>query len=282
MFMKKFLFFLILILSLTLVSCGGTEPDPNNKPGDDPITNPTVVYYTVEFLVEGNVIYTCKVEEGQAATPPAIDPSLYGVEFLEWDTDEYLCVTKDLKVNAKVKSLEGEWFTVEFYVNGNLVDFYRVLKGSSVTPPEINPNDYEMEFVGWDSDAYNRVECDLIINAIFKDKDDKTEPQETFLVEFYFMGELLYSTRVEYGSSVTPPTVNGDKYNAVFLGWNTDEYNYVTSDLRVEAEYQTKEKAIYIEIDGDIINPNSPYIIYSDRDLEYLNLEDFGYSILYG
>lgn len=289
MSMKKLLFFLLILLSFVLASCGGdpepTNPVPNqqgNSGGSDEETkpNPTVpdeVYYTVEFLVEGRVVATFKVKEGESVIPPDINPSDYGVIFEGWDSDEYKCVTKDLKINAKVKSMEGEWFTVEFYAKGELVAFYRVEKGTSLTPPTINEDKYEEKFLGWDSNAYLCVEADLVINAVFGSDTDRPNPIEEFKVEFYVNGKLVYSTTASKGASVTPPVVSDKEYT--FKGWDNDGYLNVESDLIINAIIESNMVNTYFNIDGVVINSNNPCTYLNINALDKINLADFGYIV---
>ena len=94
--MKKiFSLLFIFVIAFLVVGCGD-KPDPT----------PEKKEYTVEFVVDGKVIDTQKVEEGKSATAPS-DPKKDGYEFKGWDKD-FTNVTSDLKVNAKFEKTTVE------------------------------------------------------------------------------------------------------------------------------------------------------------------------------
>ena len=89
--MKKLLVALCLVMLLVLVGCA------NNT------------MYTVNFIVEGEVVSTQEVKHGEDAVAPA-NPELEGATFKEWDKD-YTNVKENLEINAV---FEKEEFTVKF------------------------------------------------------------------------------------------------------------------------------------------------------------------------
>ena len=58
-----------------------------------------------------------------------------------------------------------EFYTVEFLVDGNVVDTQEVLKGNDAILPN-NPVKEGYEFIGWDKE-YTNVENNLKVNANF-------------------------------------------------------------------------------------------------------------------
>ena len=89
--MKKLLVALCIVMLLVLVGCA------NNS------------VYTVNFIVEGEVVSTQQVKYGEDAQAPQ-DPELEGATFKEWDKD-YKNVKENLDINAV---FEKEEFTVIF------------------------------------------------------------------------------------------------------------------------------------------------------------------------
>ncbi len=131
--------------------------------------------YTVKFLVDGKVVDTQEVEEGKAATKPA-DPSKEGYEFTGWDKD-FSNVKSNLEINATFKenAPAGKYYTVEFVVDGKVIDSQQVLEGTAaVLPKQPDPvgNKY---FAGWRKDTSN-VTSDMKVTAIMTEVnfDSKT------------------------------------------------------------------------------------------------------------
>ena len=102
--MKKFLVLLFALLSVvTIVGC---KKDPEKKE------------YTVEFIVDEEVVDTQKVLEGKDAVAPK-DPVKDGYKFAGWDK-EFTNVTSDLKVNAVFEKLGPSVMTYQEFVNAEL------------------------------------------------------------------------------------------------------------------------------------------------------------------
>ena len=125
---------------------------------------PQTKKFKVEFLVDGKVVSTQEVEEGKGATAPA-DPVKDGYEFTGWDK-EFNKVTSDLKVNAKFKELPtAKYYTVEFIVNGEVINTQQVKEGESAVLPEQPEPINGKYFAGWRKDTSN-VTSDMKVNAI--------------------------------------------------------------------------------------------------------------------
>ncbi len=215
--MKKiFSLLFIFVIAFLVVGCGD-KPDPT----------PEKKEYTVEFVVDGKVIDTQKVEEGKSATAPS-DPKKDGYEFKGWDKD-FTNVTSDLKVNAKFEktTVETKKYTVKFLVDGKVIDTQEVEEGKSATAPS-DPKKDGYEFKGWDKDFTN-VTSDLETNAVFE------EAKVYHTVEFLVEGKTYATVKVEHGKAAElpeQPTLEG-KY---FAGWLKDTSN-VTEDMRVRAKF---------------------------------------------
>lgn len=208
--MKKILSLLFVLVTIFMIGCG-----ENKK-------------YTVEFLVDGAVINSQSVLEGESAIAPN-NPKKDEYEFIGWDK-EFNNVKSDLKVNALFKkNATMETYVVNFLVDGNVVDTQNLLKGEdAVAPSEPKKDGYE--FVGWDKDFTN-VESDLEVNALF----EKSKVYHT--VEFVVEGAKYATCQVEDGKAAElpeQPTLDG-KY---FAGWRKDT-SCVTSDMTVQAKFVT-------------------------------------------
>lgn len=96
--------------------------------------------YTATFKDEnGNVIAIVKANYGESAEEPAV-PDKEGYVFVGWDSDDYLCMTKDGTFTAKYVS-EADYATIEFTTKtyakecmaGTHLALYRLIK---ITPAD--------------------------------------------------------------------------------------------------------------------------------------------------
>ena len=111
--MKKLLIAFCLLMLLVLTGC-------NNS------------IYTVNFIVEGEVVSTQQVKHGDDAVAPA-NPELEGATFKEWDKS-YKNVKGNLDINAV---FEKEEFSVVFFdEDGNVLKQEIVKYNESATAPQ--------------------------------------------------------------------------------------------------------------------------------------------------
>lgn len=291
--MKKILLLIIVLLSFSLVSCNGgndvvgggnnNQQTPNKDPNNntDPIkpTGPVVKEeFKVIFMFDGMILHEETVYYGEAVEPPYFKGEEYGVEFLGWDSDKYKYVTSDLVINAKYRRFDEEFFIVNFYFDGKLLASYEVARGESVSEPDV-PHVEGKEFIGWSTYDFSCVESDLEVHALFKEIGET----QVYTVNFYLADKIIYSTTASYGSKVEAPYISEKDYGVKFNGWDSYEFEYVTKDLDIHALYDSLNNGpyyVYLNIDGDIINPNNPLICRFKEDLQYkIYLEEYGYTL---
>lgn len=256
--MKYLKFFLMLIVLFTFVGCG-EEPSPTPGPIDDPTPIEEKKEYTVEFYVDGVMIDSQKVLEGESATKPA-DPKIEGMVFDGWDTD-FTNVHSDLFVSA-IFSKEIIKYKATFKVDGEVYEVVEVEEGNSLVYPT-NPTKEHFEFVGWDKADLGKLTEDVEINALFEEVE--------FLVSFYLDGALIHSEYVAKGEAAKEfelPIPEGRE----FVSWDK-EFScvmekmdiYGTTDIDRTLDREEISKAVteldeyfssltYPLIDGDVID----------------------------
>ena len=200
--------------------------------------NPTV--YTVRFFYgENNTqIKTEQVAIYSYATAPTSEQVVReGYDFKEWNPDTYNHITSNLDVYAVY---EKKTYTVTFKDDENHVIATKTVEYNETVE---SPSDEEM---GSYKEKYNRVwngtwdksltniTQDQIITAVYDLK--------TFKVEFkdYDGTSLQVSNDVEYGSNVIQPS-NPEREGYDFKNWNPSNWNPITEDKEISAEYDIKK-----------------------------------------
>ena len=236
--MKKLLVALCIVMLLVLVGCA------NNS------------VYTVNFIVEGEVVSTQQVKHGEDAQAPQ-DPELEGATFKEWDKD-YKNVKENLDINAV---FEKEEFTVIFLdIDGNVLKEEKVKYGEQATAPTA-PELEGHTFKEWNKDITS-IKENLEVSPVYE--------KIKFTVKFFDEdGTLLHEVKVAYGAKAVNPK-DPQKHGYKFTGWDKD-YSNVKENLDITATYELQTYTItYKDEEGNIIEGLTPssYTINDDASLE--------------
>ena len=211
--------------------------------------------YTVTFCDSNDkVISTQKVKYQESAAPPT-PPTVEGKTFSKWSTDEYLSVTKDLKIKA---IYEASVYNVIFKDwNGTQIgETQKVEYGKDAVEPESPNTKKGYHFVGWDKDLTN-IKQNITITAQY----EKNEYTVTFCDS---NNNVISTQKVKYQESATPPTPP-DVEGKDFYKWSTDEYLSVTKDLTVTAIYGTTVLQVtFKDWDGSQIGETQK-VLYGDN-----------------
>ena len=211
--------------------------------------------YTVTFCDSNDkVISTQKVKYQESAAPPT-PPTVEGKTFSKWSTDEYLSVTKDLKIKA---IYEASVYNVIFKDwNGTQIgETQKVEYGKDAVEPESPNTKKGYHFVGWDKDLTN-IKQNITITAQY----EKNEYTITFCDS---NNNVISTQKVKYQESATPPTPP-DVEGKDFYKWSTDEYLSVTKDLTVTAIYGTTVLQVtFKDWDGSQIGETQK-VLYGDN-----------------
>jgi len=208
---------------------------------------PAPTTYTVTFVdgLTNEVIATQEVEEGNAATAPAV-PEHEGYEFIGWDVD-FSNITSDLTVTAQYEEVivpPAEYQLVIYYLrwSDGLQDW--VAAQSAYTTTIIEGEAYDVanqipETIG--EYVLDHVEGatsgiasgNVEINAYYV-----IPAPTTYTVTFVdgLTNEVIATQEVEEGTAATAPAApEHEGYN--FVGWDVD-FSNITSDLTVTALYE--------------------------------------------
>ena len=121
----------------------------------------TMKTFTVQFVVDGQVVATQTVKYGESANAPS-SPQKEGYKFVGWN-GEYSNVTADATVTAEFAI---QTYTVTFVdFDGSELDKQTVEYGKSATKPA-DPSRDGFEFSGWVGD-YTNVTADMVVRASY-------------------------------------------------------------------------------------------------------------------
>lgn len=128
--------------------------------------------------------------------------------------------------------------------------------GKNAVAPEI-PVREGYTFTGWDK-TLTSIKEDCTIKAQFK--------INTYNVKFFdSKGKILKSEKVVYNQSATAPTEVNTPTGYKFLGWNTDEYLSVKSDLSVYGIYDWGNRQLPIAVSNvSATRQQDGYYVYFD------------------
>ena len=170
---------------------------------------------------------------------------------------------------------EENYYTVNFYFEDLLIDSYHVKEGEGIVEPIFDWENYQVEFIGWDSYDFQNVIGDLDIHAIVKPLIE----ENYYTVNFYFEDFLIYSYQVKEGEGVIEPMFDWESYQVEFIGWDSYDFQNVIGDLDIHAIVKPLVEEIYVDfcLDGYLIEQ----AIY--KNIEELSLPDIepkkGYRI---
>lgn len=207
----KYLKIIFLVVIVLFFACCKDEDAPNQNE-DPPSVDPEPVLvkeYEVEFYVDGVVVSSQIVKEGESAIRPD-DPEISGMVFIGWDTD-FTNVQSNLYINAEFEKLIIK-HTATFYVNGEVYKVVEVEEGKSLVYPA-DPEVLHFEFKGWDRPMYTRISEDVVITAVLE--------QTEFLVKFYLDEKLISENYVTKGELPSEPALSIPE-GREFVGWDKE------------------------------------------------------------
>lgn len=236
-------------------------------------------WYRVDFYVD-NVVYCRYYVEGGEASPMPADPVKPSDETNNYTFDKWLdsrgreadlgSITSNTEVYAHFGT-QKRTYTVEFYVEGKLVDTQRVTTGAAAVAPGegkvqaaiSSEEGVDKTFKGWDK-TYGEVKSDLVVNAVI----ERTLETRTVTFKWWGLeGEKSEEMTVTFGTAAVAPEVENttiEKEDGIYVfdGWEVvtqgyDSWTSVKSDLTVEAQYKKYPKVFevrFLDAEGALID----------------------------
>ena len=224
-------------------------------------------WYRVDFYV-GDIVYCRYYVEGGKASPMPADPVKPSDETNNYTFDKWLdshgrkadlsSITSNTAVYAHFGT-QKRTYTVEFYVEGKLVDTQRVTTGAAAVAPGdkvqaaiSSEEGVVKEFKGWDK-TYGEVKSDLVVNAVI----ERTLEKRTVTFKWWGLeGEKSEEMKVTFGTAAVAPEVENttiEKEDGIYVfdGWEVvttgyDSWTSVKSDLTVKAQYKCYPKVFEV------------------------------------
>ena len=233
--MKRIAFLLTMIMVLALlVACTATEPKS----------------YTVNFVVNGEVVSSTVYEEGATPTAPTVEDystNWMTYEFSGWDK-EVVAVSGDVTYTAVFTSTVREYDVTFIYGGATTGTPVKVTWGATPDAPTTGLNyetvDKVYTFVGWDK-TVGPVTQDVVYTARYK-----SVPQVYDVTFVYEGGNKTVTVPYEYGATPVAPTKAGDYYHTVektytFSAWDKT-IAAVTGDVTYTASYTEAPRSYVI------------------------------------
>ena len=233
--MKRIAFLLTMIMVLALlVACTATEPKS----------------YTVNFVVNGEVVSSTVYEEGATPTAPTVEDystNWMTYEFSGWDK-EVVAVSGDVTYTAVFTSTVREYDVTFIYGGATTGTPVKVTWGATPNAPTTGLNyetvDKVYTFVGWDK-TVGPVTQDVVYTARYK-----SVPQVYDVTFVYEGGNKTVTVPYEYGATPVAPTKAGDYYHTVektytFSAWDKT-IAPVTGDVTYTASYTEAPRSYVI------------------------------------
>ena len=198
------------------------------------------VVYTVDFVVDGNIVNTQKVLEGQTVIAPTTVELPEGKILVGWENaDDLQTVSSNMTVNAILADKE---YTVTIYgLDDIVVDEITVVHGENAILP--NYADYSTEY--YTATGYSSTPTAVTENTSVFVLYEKV----SFTVEFKVLGSTYLEKSVEYLDTVQLPA-SPVRAGYIFTGWLLDGVPFdfkteITEDISLSAEFTKIEKKKY-------------------------------------
>lgn len=199
----------------------------------------TLNYYTITFVVDGEVVSTQSVAYGSAIKAPKVSEKK-GYTFNGWSDIPATMPAKDL-------TIEGSYtinnYTITFTLDGEVISSQSLAYGSPINAPEV-PDKEGYSFSGWGDIPATMPAKDLVLEG-------------TYLVNYYTIifkidGEVISSQSLAYNSPIEIPEVP-EKEGYTFGGWDAVPDSMPAKNLTFEGVYTINNYTVTFTLDGEVI-----------------------------
>ncbi|MBO5223699.1 MAG: InlB B-repeat-containing protein [Clostridia bacterium] len=183
------------------------------------------------------------------AVPTKASDAQYSYEFAGW-SPQIVTVEGNATYTAVFNSVLKKYSVKFYYYDGTLIEEQIVEYGKDAVP-SVEPERAGYLFVGWDK-SYENVSQDLEITAKF---------EEAVKVEFVdYNGMTIYWEYIVKGGDVTNIPEAPTRMDYKFTGWDVTDFNNITEDIRVTAQYVQTCRVAFIDYDGSLIDSQNVVI----------------------
>jgi hypothetical protein len=166
----------------------------------------TVNEYQVIYVLDGEVYQTVTVAYGSTLVLPEV-AEREGYTFSGWSGVPETMPAKDVTITG---SFSVNYYTVEYYLDGELFSSEKVAYGSVIPTPEV-PSKEGYNFDGWQDIPSTMPSEDIVINGVYS--------ANVYQLIYIVDGETYEIQSISYGEEIIPiePPI---KEGYVFSGWS--------------------------------------------------------------
>ena len=200
------------------------------------IEEAVATYYTLTYIVDGEIYQTYQVEYGAEITPEA-EPEKEGYTFSGWSEIPATMPDHDVEVTG---TFTINTYFLTYVVDGEEYKRYEVEYGAEITP-EADPEKEGYTFSGWSEIPATMPAHDVDIIGEFH--------VNSYTLIYKVDGEEYMSYTVEFGAEITPeaePTKDG----YTFSGWSEIPATMPAHDVEVTGTFTINTHTLRFVVDN--------------------------------
>ena len=197
--------------------------------------------YKLEFIIDGEVYQTASVSYGSSLVLPEV-AEREGYTFSGWSGVPETMPAKDVTVTG---SFSVNYYTVEYYLDGELFSSEKVAFGSVIPTPEV-PSKEGYNFDGWQNVPSTMPAKDIVINGSYSiNKDMK------YNVIYMVDGVEYKRESVSYQDPIVL-IAEPEKEGYTFSGWSEVPELMPLKDVTVIGTFAVNEYQVIYVLDGEV------------------------------
>ncbi len=187
--------------------------------------------YKLIYMLDGVVYKTISYDYGDAITPePA--PTKEGYTFSGWSEIPATMPAHDVTVTG---TFSINKYKLTYTVDGEVYKSYEIEFGASITP-ETEPSKEGYTFSGWSTIPEAMPAHDVTVTGSFK--------VNKYKVNYFVDNNPYYTDMVEYGATITPPSVQ--EREGYDFAWGYIPDTMPAYDISIYGQYTVKTGIITI------------------------------------
>lgn len=206
-------------------------------------TNIQTTTYLLTFMVDGKVVATERLGQGDAIIAPELSER-QGYTFNGWEDMPDVMPAGDLTIYG---TYSVNKYLITFEIDGEVISSDYLEYGATIVVPDA-PEREGYTFTGWGYVAKTVPAKDVTYKGFYTVNDYAL----TYIVD----NDTLYTYTLSYGSTITMPE-SPEREGHTFSGWDQQPDVMPARDLTIYGTYAVNKYLITFEIDGEVISSDS-------------------------
>jgi len=185
---------------------------------------PPVKYYTITYMVGGEVYATDSIAYG-AKIEPMQEPTKEGHTFSGWSDIPETMPANDVTVEG---TFTVNYYTITYMVDGEVYATDSIAYGAKIEPMQ-EPTKEGHTFSGWSDIPETMPASDVTVEGTFT--------VNYYTVTFVVDGEVYQSISVKYGTEIELPAAP-EKEGYIFTGWIDVPATMPAEDIVIEGKFE--------------------------------------------